>query len=235
MVNEEKSFIDPELSFRESCGGDYYHGFDVRPYSFKAPSNARKSSLEPWLYTILNNMLPIYTKYFGYYQSILTMELGTLILSLFDQYKMRFKLVPVDFPDDAGLRCSLDLHRFRPRLAHTSELLTNLGVSLSPIYKGEFGSFDFAYVKFQYPKDKKRFDELRYALWLYKALGDFSDFERSSRVRVYSHPVLHRMWLRSTSLMPERPDADTYQFQKQRSPLRKKGGYVVSRSLSKFY
>jgi hypothetical protein len=236
QINEEKSFVDPEQSFRESCGGDYYHGIDVRPYSFKAPRSQRLSSLEPWLYTILNNMLPIYTKYFGYYQSILTMGLGAEIFRLCAAYKLKFKLVPCDFPDDAGLRCSLIPHGIRPRLIDTFELLSNLGVSLSPIYKGSQGNLDFSYVKFSYPKDRRRFDELRYALWLYRACVELSNFERSTRDRrIYTHPVLHRIWLRSVHLINEVGEADTFQFRKRRAPLRRKGGYVVSRTVSRFY
>lgn len=31
LVNEAKSFIDEECAFRESCGGEYFEGFDITP------------------------------------------------------------------------------------------------------------------------------------------------------------------------------------------------------------
>ena len=42
LVNEEKTFTGP-LAFRESCGGDYFDGHDVRPYYIKEAIN------DPWL------------------------------------------------------------------------------------------------------------------------------------------------------------------------------------------
>ncbi len=40
-LNKEKSFSGPE-PFRESCGGDFFEGADVRPYSIKEPVD------DPW-------------------------------------------------------------------------------------------------------------------------------------------------------------------------------------------
>lgn len=42
LVNEEKTFTGP-LGFRESCGGDFFDGHDVRPYYIKEAIN------DPWL------------------------------------------------------------------------------------------------------------------------------------------------------------------------------------------
>jgi hypothetical protein len=44
VVNDEKSFYDNK-GFRESCGGDYLHGCDVRPFYIRAPHNNKLSSL----------------------------------------------------------------------------------------------------------------------------------------------------------------------------------------------
>lgn len=39
--NERKTFVDPKCKFRESCGGDFFNGADVRPfYIDKEPSDA---------------------------------------------------------------------------------------------------------------------------------------------------------------------------------------------------
>lgn len=235
-VNEDKTFIDPEQSFRESCGGDYYHGHDVRPYSFKAPRSQRMNDLEPWLYTILNNIIPIYIKYFGYYQSALTMELGSYMQRLFSEYKLKIKLVPEDFPDDAGLRCSLLPSGSRPRLSHVVDLLTHMGFNISPIYRSESGLLDFSYIRFSYPKERKRNEFIRYAIKLY-SMAERSDVEstRSAQDRLAVHPLLLKAWLYQQSFLGEEGETEVFRFGLRRSPLRRKGGYVVSRTTSRFY
>lgn len=232
-VNEDKTFIDPGVPFRESCGGDYYRGIDVRPYAFKAPRNQKLSSLEPWLYTILNNILPIYTRYFGYYQSGLTMELMSLVIRLFQEYKLKFKLVPLDYPDDSGLRCCFGSHELRPRLDHTFDLLSLLGAPMSPIYRSDRYSYRFAYVKFNYPKDRRRNDDLRYALELSSLAQRRSERgDRVSRDRSRRREHLIR-WLLSLSFSSCDEETGTFPF--ARSPIRRRGGYVVSRTVGKFY
>jgi len=232
-VNVEKSFVDPEQSFRESCGGDYYQGIDVRPYSFKAPDNRKMSSLEPWLYTILNNILPRYVMYFGYWQSVMSMELGSYILSLFDQYKLKFKLVPVDFPDDAGLRCSAHTVKWRPRLSLVVDLLETFGCSLATIYRSD-SLLDFSYVKFSYLKSRKQVPELRYALQLYCMQNVLIDDTKTTNLRFPLHRTQLVSWLRGMRYLEEHAE-DDFSFPRRRSPIRKKGGYVVARTTSRFY
>jgi hypothetical protein len=235
-VNEDKTFVDPNQSFRESCGGDYYHGYDVRPYSFKAPRNQRISELEPWLYTILNNILPIYTKYFGYWQSVLSMELGSLIQRLFSEYKLKLKLVPEDFPDDAGLRSSRYPSGRRPPLSYAVDLLTQLGFAISPIHRSESGLLDFSYVRFSYPKERKRNEFIRYAIKLYSMVERVEiESTRSAHDRLATHPLLLKAWLYRQSFLGEAGETEVFRFGLRRSPLRKKGGYVVSRTTSRFY
>jgi len=48
LLNQEKSFNGPVM-FRESCGGDYFDGHDVRPYSIKELIN------DPWLLVPFHN------------------------------------------------------------------------------------------------------------------------------------------------------------------------------------
>lgn len=56
-LNGDKTFV--ESSFRESCGGDYYHGIDVRPALLPEESAepGRKLSYVSWLYTVTNALL----------------------------------------------------------------------------------------------------------------------------------------------------------------------------------
>lgn len=54
-INAEKTFV--ESHFRESCGGDYFRGFDVRPFCPEGQSShlSRKKLLE-WYYTLYNGL-----------------------------------------------------------------------------------------------------------------------------------------------------------------------------------
>lgn len=56
-INNEKSYWDPECKFRESCGGDYFNGFNVRP------AMAKKEPTEPnhW-FSIHNSLYRAYSQ-----------------------------------------------------------------------------------------------------------------------------------------------------------------------------
>jgi len=156
-VNKEKSFYTEEPGFRESCGGDYLHGSDVRPLYIKAPTSTRISSLEPWLYIILNGVLEKYISYFGTLTYVYDKELLDYLFGLFRENGLLVKLVPPYFPDDAGLK-TRDWRR----------LQQVYGFKLSTIGKGSFGLCSFRYLKFQYRNKRKRSELLQYALWLGK-------------------------------------------------------------------
>lgn len=56
LINHDKSFYTG--LFRESCGGDYYHGMDVRPFQPKwvGPDRVRKDAFESLLYYLFNGL-----------------------------------------------------------------------------------------------------------------------------------------------------------------------------------
>lgn len=98
LINVEKTFSDGH--FRESCGGDYYHGVDVRPFQ---PRNGSafvgSKSYEAILYKFVNTLLTRWTEY----------EIGRTLKHLINEIESlvnRVKLVPCDFPDDAGVKVS---------------------------------------------------------------------------------------------------------------------------------
>ncbi len=155
VVNKEKSFFDDAPGFRESCGGDYLHGSNVRPFSLKAPTSTRRSALEPWLYIILNGILPKYISCFGSLRYIYDKALLEYLFSLFTKYKLKVKLVPSDFPDDAGLK-TLDWRRLRECY----------NVSFDTVAISEQGWSSFRYCSFRYKSERSRDDYLRYAIWL---------------------------------------------------------------------
>lgn len=155
IVNDDKSYYGTE-QFRESCGGDYLTGFDVRPFSLKAPHSNRVSSLEPWLYIIANSLLKKYMVYFGKLNYVYDRALWRLLFGLFAEYKIKIKLVPAYFPDDAGLKISHDILRFY----HQYEM------KLSPVYKDTHGTYTFNYCSFKYRNSLVRDDGIRLASWL---------------------------------------------------------------------
>jgi len=155
IVNEEKSFYD-DKGFRESCGGDFFHGYDVRPVNIKAPTSCNLSALEPWLYIIANSVIPKYISLFGTRDYIYKCDFFKLLFCLFDKYDIAVKLVPYRFPDDAGLKIAFDLQRFA-RL---------YPCKYSKVTVSRHGSYEFLYLRFNYRKNLKRSEDLHYSSWL---------------------------------------------------------------------
>lgn len=56
--NEKKTFVSADVEFRESCGGDYFLGHDVRPFYIKEHPNAP----EDWIH-LANNIRNISLKW----------------------------------------------------------------------------------------------------------------------------------------------------------------------------
>jgi len=102
--NEEKSFYSFAGGFRESCGGDFLHGKDVRPFFLNGPRDNRANSLEPWLYTICNLLIKKYISYFGELRYCYNSSVFDYIASVFREHNILVKIVPPHYPDDSGLK-----------------------------------------------------------------------------------------------------------------------------------
>lgn len=97
VINLDKTFH--KGGFRESCGGDYYRGVDVRPFQ---PQNGSASvgakAYEAILYKFVNGLLTRWSEYeIERTLSYLTSEIERTTNSC--------KLVPRNFPDDSGIKC----------------------------------------------------------------------------------------------------------------------------------
>jgi len=117
LINVEKTFS--EGHFRESCGGDYYHGVDVRPFQPRnGPAAVGGKTYEAVLYKYVNGLLARWSEY----------EVGKtldFLVSEIESVTGSCKLVPGDYPDDAGVKCpTLSSHEFlrRARVAHPKHL-----------------------------------------------------------------------------------------------------------------
>jgi hypothetical protein len=155
IINKEKSFYGSE-KFRESCGGDYLAGRNVRPYNVKAPTSEKKSALEPWLYIVANQLIRKYIMYFGVGSYVYDKRVFEYLFQLFREHKLEVKLVPPFYPDDAGLKIAFDIERF----------IVNYRIELCPIYRNQHGSYRFHYKRFVYRTRGDRFDLIRYAALL---------------------------------------------------------------------
>jgi hypothetical protein len=159
VVNEEKSFFDIGPGFRESCGGDYLRGTNVRPLSIKAPTSNRRSALEPWLYVILNGVIKKYISYFGPLQYVYEKALLEYLFGLFRKHNLKIKIVPMDFPDDSGLK-TRDWRRIR----------ACYNVSFDTVAVTDQGWSSFRYCRFVYRDKRARDDFLRYVGWLQRPI-----------------------------------------------------------------
>jgi hypothetical protein len=153
IVNEDKSFYDEAPGFRESCGGDYLHGIEVRPFYVRTPHSNDISSLEPWLYTIMNLCIKKYIQYFGTLTYVYEKELWRALSAVFRQYNLKVKFVPPYLPDDAGFKAGCDSFRMFRQYDFPHE----------SYHVGHMGTIRFRYQSFRYRDNRKPFEWMDYA------------------------------------------------------------------------
>lgn len=155
IVNDEKSFYGSE-GFRESCGGDFLKGFNVRPFCIKAPQSTKLSSAESWLYIVGNALIKKYILYFGTLTYVYERAFLSTLASLFSEFNFKVKVVPDYYPDDSGLKIGEDLFRFQE----------NYDFDFDRISVSKDGTYRFRYKRFVYNKKYRQDDHLRYVDWL---------------------------------------------------------------------
>lgn len=151
-TNDSKTFIDGP--FRESCGGDFYHGRDVRPYHLEGLSSTvkRRHDKEAYLYSVINGVLRMYIKYFGTLTYLYDKTLLQYLFKLLNLHTSDVKFVPEDFPEDAGVCCIRDCRR----------LIRAYGLSPSRVGLSKHGQLNFRYLAYQFPGRKLLHEGLRY-------------------------------------------------------------------------
>jgi len=113
ICNKDKSFWSLDCPFRESCGSDFYLGRNVRPVYLRDPHNTRFSSLEPWLYSSMNNVIKKYISCFGRLTYLYDKEFFRCVFRIFAQHNLYVKVVPSSYPDDSGLHIAEDFGRWQ--------------------------------------------------------------------------------------------------------------------------
>jgi len=217
LVNKEKSFFNKAGGFRESCGGDFLHGIDVRPFYLKSPTSNNLSALEPWLYIVCNGLLEKYLKHFGNLAYLYDKHAFKLIESLFDKHNLFLKIVPSYFPDDSGLKIGHDYERF---------LSCYSLFRCSKVAVGEHGSVTFNYCRFIYNNKCDISHGLRYTSKL-KALM-VSDLKYKYKRIEFGDPI-------KDTYSNQLKDLNFITDQEVEFRRRKNGGYVVSKAISPFW
>ena len=96
-LNEDKTFV--QSNFRESCGGDYYHGVDVRPFSPEGQcQQLSRRNYEAWLYQMANGLFARWD------QQHIPITARFLRMEVLRVARL-VKQVPRSFPDYSGIRC----------------------------------------------------------------------------------------------------------------------------------
>jgi hypothetical protein len=105
LINEDKTFS--EGNFRESCGHDFYHGIDVRPFLLGRASgiDAGKRQAEAYLYKTANTLLRRWS--WSEVPSTLSFITGLIAEVRFGEPLV----VPLDFPDDSGVKLTYEAAR----------------------------------------------------------------------------------------------------------------------------
>jgi len=115
-VNEEKSFFHGP--FRESCGGDYHNGCDVRPAFLPVGGKLTRNEYLSFLYKSFNLLRKRWDK------SEIRLTLGEILSEIRAVRKSYIHIVPLSFSEDSGLQVELyEIQEFgleAPRVVRSS-------------------------------------------------------------------------------------------------------------------
>lgn len=158
VINVDKTFSNG--SFRESCGGDYHRGVDVRPFQPQnGPASVGQKTYEATLYKFVNGLLARWNE----------CEISGTLTYLYSELEAvagAIKLVPPDFPDDSGVKVTLPL---------AADCLISKFATASPKHVGH-GIFRFSYLRLV--SDLRKEDRHVPYLWLKLrgVVGNLPDF-----------------------------------------------------------
>lgn len=103
IVNEDKSFVDKLDPFRESCGADFFGGYNVRPTFLGGPRSDKPSCLRAWLYVLWNTLSKRLKSSLGERNYAYSPTLQ-LLANQISRHNKEIFLVSENDPDDAGLK-----------------------------------------------------------------------------------------------------------------------------------
>lgn len=104
LVNDDKSFIEASDPFRESCGADYFQGYNVRPFFLKGPRSMKPSVLRAWLYAVWNGLIKKLISSFGDLTYVYRSRALAYMAQEISRYNKEIYVVPTTDPDDSGCK-----------------------------------------------------------------------------------------------------------------------------------
>lgn len=187
VINVDKSFYGDEY-FRESCGGDFFHGRDVRPIYLKAfPTPTSRVSCEAHLYTTINRVIQKYIQYFGPLGYVYEKALLRFLCESLLKVTNKIKFVPSYFPEDSGICILHDVERFAREYVDPR--------NRSVVLADQHGCLRFHYLEWK-TEEKSKDDHLRFATWLRSRAHKERDFDKVVRCRGFFEldepPVIKR-------------------------------------------
>lgn len=111
IVNKEKSFTDPACDFRESCGGDYKSGRNIRAFYLKSPRSTAPSVLRSWLYIQWNGLLKSFIVKLGDHSYVYRSQALRYVAQLISAHNKEIYRVQDTDPEDSGLKTYGDWNR----------------------------------------------------------------------------------------------------------------------------
>lgn len=168
IVNEDKSFTDPMGCFRESCGGDYHSGHNVRPYYLRAPSSNRLSALAPWIFIQANSYLTFLKNLVGKEKYCYYQEYMKQLQAVLKEHNLQWTVVPDYYPDDAGLKAYGDWQRLNAVYRFDARCVS----------RSHHGTYTFTFYRFMYKAEVSNHSGIRYADWLKTRTTDSSSAPR---------------------------------------------------------
>lgn len=155
VANVDKTFVSGP--FRESCGGDFYRGRDVRIFYLKTlPGSRKRRDQEAYLYSTINGVIRMYIKYFGPLAYVYDKQLLTFLFKELHSVTTLVKFVPESFPEDSGITSLRDAQR----------LIRAYRLRPSRVGVNQHGMLDFPYLRFDFPFRAAVHDGLRYSTFL---------------------------------------------------------------------
>lgn len=112
IVNVDKSHTKRESKFRESCGGDFFSGRNVRPHSIEAPRSLTALEYVSWLNIQGNRVIHLLRRALGPNYVYRATALELILNEIVRQNGVLF-LVPDDYPDGSGLKLGGDHVRLK--------------------------------------------------------------------------------------------------------------------------
>lgn len=168
ILNADKTFWRGQ--FRESCGGDYFAGVDVRPFQPEiGQAQLGFNAYVSVLYKFINGLRRRWTEH----------EVPCTLQFLMNEFSRLGTIpfvVPVDFPDNSGIQCCWP----------SADSFIQQAAVKRPVSKGH-GLFQFSYLRFE-PRVRK---EARHGPYLWVALrGSYSrDDLPDHRLDLPGHPA----------------------------------------------